>query len=68
MIERNDVLSFIAQTGFRLKPEIKEHFSEENQEILDAILVSLAETNHIRDARYQTTTGEKGEIFYVPAD
>lgn len=68
MLERHDVLSFVAQTGFRMKPEITEKFSDENQEIVDAILVSLVETNNMRMARYVSATNEKGEIFYIPAD
>jgi hypothetical protein len=67
-MDSTSVLKYIQETGFRTLEAIKENFSNENHEVLDALLTFLITKNMVRKVPYQSPSGTTFLIYVVPKD
>jgi DNA-binding HxlR family transcriptional regulator len=66
-MEYTDIKKFIADKGYRTFNELKEHFSNEDQEILTSQLAFLVSRNSVRRAKFQSPENLSDELYFIPS-
>lgn len=61
----SDIKNYIKQTGYRTLIEIKNYFSDEDQEVLESCLSYLVSKNNLKMIKYSTIESA-GRIYFIP--
>jgi hypothetical protein len=65
IMESEDVLKYIQETGYRTFDETKLNFSFEQEEVLNALIEFLISKNKIKKVKFRAPSREIKVLFYI---
>lgn len=63
-MDREEILNYVGETGYKTLSQLKEHFAGSNMEIMDASIEALVQKNRLRRVRVGVPINEP--LYYVP--